>query len=293
MTQEHSQTALHRALWIAFIFMIIEVVGAYVANSLALLSDAMHLFTDVGALGLGLVVARMAKWPATLKLSYGYHRAEIIGALISAASLWALSGVLIYESIHRLFLPQVVEGPIVFWVATIGLFANILMMKLLHSHQSHSLNLKAAYLHVLGDLLGAIGVIISGILLWITGWSPFDSIVTILFTLSILYSSGKVIREALMVLMESTPEGINPAAVLKTLQEIPGVKEIHDLHIWAVSTDKITLSVHLIAEPAADVLSAAHARLEKDHGIRHMTIQIENPATFEPKYCYDCGNNIK
>lgn len=290
MAHDHSHQALHRSLWIAFAFMLIEVVGAYFANSLALLSDAMHLFTDVGALGLGLLVSHMAKWPSTPTMSFGYHRAEVIGALASSISLWALSGVLIYESIHRLFLPEPVEGPIVFVVAVIGLIANILMMRLLHSHQSHNLNLKAAYLHVLGDLLGSVGVIIGGILIWLTGWSPFDSIVTILFTLSILYSSGKVIRESLTILMQSTPKGIDPKAILNTLQNIPGVISVHDLHIWSLSSRKVALSVHLVANDTHDVAEPAHKILENTHGIRHMTIQIEKPSS---KYCSDFKNKIK
>ncbi len=288
MTHEHSQRALHRSLWIAFIFMLIEVLGAYFANSLALLSDAMHLFTDVGALSLGLAVSYMAKWPSTPTMSFGYHRAEVIGALASGVSLWALSAVLVYESIHRLFIPEPVEGPVVFVVAVVGLFANILMLRLLHSHQSHNLNLKAAYLHVVGDLLGSVGVIISGILIWITHWNPFDSIITILFTLSILYSSGKVIREALAILMQSAPKGVDPQAILTTLQNIPGVRSVHDLHIWSISSRKVALSVHLVAD--SDVMAPVHKILEKTHGIRHMTIQIENPSS---KYCSDFKNKIE
>ncbi|MBS0616285.1 MAG: cation transporter [Verrucomicrobia bacterium] len=289
MSHEHSHRALHRSLWIAFAFMLIEILGAYFANSLALLSDAMHLFTDVGALSLGLLVSHMARWPSTPTMSFGYHRAEVIGALASSISLWALSGVLIYESIHRLFLPETVEGPIVLVVAVVGLIANVIMMRLLHSHQSHNLNLKAAYLHVLGDLLGSVGVIISGLLIWLTGWNPFDSIVTILFTLSILYSSGKVIRESLTILMQRAPGHINPLDVFETLKKIPGVREVHDLHIWSVSSRKVALSVHLIADPSSDVLGPAHKILEKTHGIRHMTIQVESPST---KYCSDFKNKI-
>jgi cobalt-zinc-cadmium efflux system protein len=284
--------ALHRSLWIAVIFMIIEVVGGWVANSLALISDAMHLFTDVGALLLGIIVTRMARWPSTPIMSYGYHRAEILGALVSAASLWALSGVLIYESIHRFFQPEIVDGPIVFFIASIGLIANLLMMKILHSSQHHNLNMRAVYLHVLGDLLGSLGVIISGIILWSTHWNLIDPLITILFTLTILRSSGKVIKQTLGILMESAPEGIDPLAVQKALEQIPGVEEVHDLHIWSASHHKIVLSVHLVADPQSDVLVEAHHRLEAEFGIRHMTIQVEHPKSFEPKYCYDCENKL-
>jgi cobalt-zinc-cadmium efflux system protein len=291
--QRHTHThALHRSLWIAVFFMFLEVAGGWYANSLALISDAMHLFTDVGALLLGLIVARMTRWPATPKMSYGYHRAEILGALVSAASLWALSGVLIYESIHRFFRPEVVDGPIVFYIATVGLLANLWMMKILHPSQHHSLNVRAAYLHVLGDLLGSIGVIISGIVLWTTHWNLIDPLITIVFTLTILRSSGKVIRQTIGILMESTPEEVDHVEVLEALKKVPGVEEVHDLHIWSASHHKIVLSAHLVADVQSDALAGAHRMLEAQFGIRHMTIQVEDPKSFEPKYCYDCENKL-
>jgi len=289
----HHHKALHGALWIALIFMGIEVAGGFIANSLALLSDALHMFTDVGALLLGIVVSFIARRPSNHKMSYGYHRAEIIGALASSVSLWALSGVLVYESIVRLFRPEEVEGPIVFVIATIGLIANLAMMRILHPSQGHSLNVRAAYLHVIGDLLGSAGVILSGAILWATGWNPIDPIITMLFTCAILYSSGKVIVKTLSILMESSPEGTDAREVEKTLKSIAGVREVHDLHIWSASAHGVALSVHLVADPGADVLAAAHQALEKQYGIRHMTIQVEDPAKFESKYCYDCHTTFR
>ena len=283
--------AFGHAIWIAVFFMGVEVVGGWFANSLALISDALHMFTDVGALLLGLIVSRIAKWPSTPSMSYGYHRAEIIGALASAVSLWALSGVLIYEASMRLIHPEPVEGPIVFVIASIGLLANLLMMRVLHPSHEHSLNVRAAYLHVIGDLLGSVGVILSGLILWWTNWTPIDPIITIVFTVGILLTSTKIIRQTLIILMESAPEEIDPKAVMLTLKSIPGVKEVHDLHIWSASAHKIVLSAHLIADPKADVLAPAHRLLEDKHGIRHMTLQVEDPASFQPRYCYDCQNN--
>lgn len=161
--------ALNAALVIAFIFMIVEVIGGIFANSLALISDALHMFTDVGALVLSLIVLKIAHLPSTPKMSYGYHRAEILGALASALSLWALCGVLIYEAILRLISPPEVKGPIVLIIATIGLAANLMMMRSLHSHKEDNLNIRAAYLHIIGDLLGSVGVIIAGAIIWLTG----------------------------------------------------------------------------------------------------------------------------
>ena len=282
--------ALNIALIIAFIFMIVEVIGGIVANSLALISDALHMFTDVGALTLSLIVLKIAHLPSTPKMSYGYHRAEILGALASALSLWALCGVLIYEAITRLISPPEVKGPIVFIIASIGLLANLMMMRTLHSSQGENLNVRAAYLHVIGDLLGSVGVILSGAILWFTGWNPIDPIITILFSLAIVYGSSKIIRQTISILMESTPEGLDPTEIQKDLTALKGVQEVHDLHIWAVSAKKIALSAHLIADDTQRALKEAHQLIEHKYGISHMTIQVEDPAHFKPRYCYDCDN---
>lgn len=282
--------ALYISIAIAAVFMLVEVISGWVANSLALISDALHLFADVGALTLSLVVLKIAHLPRTAQMSYGYHRAEILGALASALSLWALSGVLVYEAIQRLVSPEPVQGPIVFVVASIGLLANLMMMRVLHPVQGKNINMRAAYLHVLGDLLGSAGVIIGGALLWWTNWYPIDPIITLLFSLGIVYGSGKIIRESIVILMEAAPPGIDLVQIEKDLLSIPGMKEVHDLHVWAVSTKKIALSVHLVAKDGHKLLGLAHKLIESNHGIHHMTIQIEDLDHFEPKYCYDCDS---
>lgn len=280
--------ALYISLSIAFFFMLVEIIGGLLANSLALISDALHLFTDVGALTLSIFVLKIAHWPKTPHMSYGYHRAEILGALASSLSLWALCGVLIYEAITRLITPEPVQGPIVFVIASIGLIANLMMIRVLHPVQAGSLNMRAAYLHVLGDLLGSLGVIIGGALLWWLEWYPIDPIITLLFSLTILYGSGKIIKQSIMVLMEAAPQGIHLAKIEQDLLSLPGMQEVHDLHVWAVSSKKIALSAHLIAQNGHKILASAHKMIESNHGIRHMTFQIEDPEHFESKYCYDC-----
>ena len=282
--------ALKSSLVIAIIFMIVEVVGGIIANSLALISDALHMFTDIGALLLSLIVLKIAHLPSTPKMSYGYHRAEILGALASALSLWALCGVLIYEAITRLISPQEVQGPVVFIIATIGLIANVIMIRNLHPHKEDSMNIRAAYLHVIGDLLGSIGVVLSGAIIWITGWYPIDPIISIVFALSILYGSGKIIKQSILVLMESAPEEIDPHEIRNDLLAIQGVKEVHDLHIWSVTPKKVALSAHLVAENTHAALNEAHRLIEKKYHISHMTIQVEDPTHFEPHFCYDCDN---
>jgi cobalt-zinc-cadmium efflux system protein len=277
---------------VAGIFMLIEIGGGLLARSLALMSDALHLFADVGALGLGWVTAHLLQRPFTRKFSYGYQRAEALGALISVILLWALSLFLIYKALLRFFYPEIVQGGIVFVVAILGLIANIAMIKILHPTHRENLNIRAAYLHVLGDLLGSIGVLFSGLLIMLTGWNPIDPIITLLVSFSILWSSIKISRHAISVLMESTPSDIDAGQVYAALRDLPGVEEVHDLHIWSLSSNHPALSVHLVAKEGPTILSAAHKAIEKKFGIRHMTIQIENHDHFEPKYCYDCQKNL-
>lgn len=284
--------ALYCTLIIALTFMAIEIAGGILANSLALYSDALHLLMDAGAILIALLVLKIAHLPRTLKMSYGYHRAEILGALANALSLWILCTFLIYEAIRRLLHPEPVKGPIVFIVAAVGLIANIIMIRRLHPAQGHSLNMRAVYLHVLGDLLGSIAVLVSGLILWLTHWNPIDALITLLFTLSILYSSWKVVSQCIKVLMESTPEGIDPQAVERDLQSLPSVTAVHDLHIWTVATSRLALSVHLIATDPQKALNAAHHILQAKHHIQHMTIQVEDPAHFQSQYCFDCDTAL-
>src|SRR5579862_620351 len=279
---------LYGTLAIALAFMAIEVIGGVIANSLALFSDALHLLMDAGALMLSLLVLKIAHLPRTVKMSYGYQRAEILGALANALSLWILCAILIYEAITRLMHPQAVRGPNVFVVAAIGLIANIIMVRRLHPTQSHSLNIRAVYLHILGDLLGSIAVLLGGAILWLTNWNLIDPIISLLFALGIVYGSWRVIAQSIKILMESTPDGVDAIAIERDLREVKGVTEVHDLHVWTVSSHHIALSVHLVTTQPQASLNEAHQILEKKHDIRHMTIQVEDPSSFEPKFCYDC-----
>lgn len=284
---------LASVIFIALFFMILEVVFGVIANSLALLSDALHMFTDVGALGLSFIVVKIAQRPSTPSMSYGFERAEILGALCSSLSLWILSALLIYEAIFRLISPQDVKGPIVFVVATLGLLANILMMHMLKPRKDENINIAAAYLHVLGDLLASIGVIISGLLLWITKWNIIDPLITIFFVIIILFQSTKIIRQSVSILMEAAPRGTDPTKIKEDLMKIPGVEDVHDLHIWSVTPQNIALSTHLVAKDEKKTLNEAHRLLETNHHIRHMTIQVEAPGEFESRFCFECEKHTK
>jgi cobalt-zinc-cadmium efflux system protein len=280
--------AVWRAITVTVIFMLIELIGGYLSNSLALISDGAHMLTDVGALLLTLFVLWLARRPTSDTMSFGYHRAEILGALASGLAIWVIAGALIYESIRRMAAPPEVNGPIVFFVSVTGLVANIISMRMLHRAQHENMNVRAAYLHVLSDLLGSVGAIIAGAVLWATHWRPIDPIVTVLFSGLMLFSSWSLIKEAVHVLMESTPSGVDAAKVRADLRGLPGVTEVHDLHIWTVSSGRLALSVHVIATETEQLLTRVNELLRERHRIQHTTIQIEHPAHFRSENCYDC-----
>lgn len=280
--------ALTRAMLVTILFMVVELVGGWYANSLALISDGVHMLTDVGAMLLSLFALWMARRPRTLVMSFGYHRAEILGALFSGLAIWLLAGFLVYEAVIRMSAPPEVHGVMVFVIAMIGLVANLASMKMLHSSKQHNINVRAAYLHLVADSLGSVGAVIAGAVLWATDWRPIDPIITLIFSALMLFSSWELVKEAVGVLMEGSPAHVDPKTILTTLKSLPGVTEVHDLHVWSVSSGRLALSVHLIAEDAGATLAAANEALRSKHSIRHTTIQVEHPSRFERANCYDC-----
>ncbi|MCM2323918.1 MAG: cation diffusion facilitator family transporter [Oligoflexia bacterium] len=281
--------AIVRAMVVTLIFMGIEVAGGLISNSLALLSDAGHMLTDVGAMLLSLFAIWVARRPSTASMTFGYHRAEILGALISGLLIWLIAGVLVFEAIGRLQAPPEVNGRVLLGVAAIGLLANLASLGMLHSAKKENINVRAAYLHIVADSLGSVGAILAGVILMLTGWRPIDPIVTIVFAGLMLYSSWHLIKEALAVLMESAPSGMDPQQVRAELQAVPGVLEVHDLHIWSVSSGRLALSVHLVARDSEQqILHEANGLLEKRFRIVHTTIQVEHPDRFSSKRCYEC-----
>ncbi|MFZ9594855.1 MAG: cation diffusion facilitator family transporter [Bdellovibrionia bacterium] len=276
---------LWKAIFITALFMVVEFVGGWWANSLALVSDGAHMLTDIGAMSLSLFALWYARRPSTPSMSFGYGRAEILGALISVLLIWFVGGVLIFEAVLRLKAPPVVQAPIVFIVASVGLLANLLSMRILHPAKESNINVKAAYLHLLSDSLGSIGAIVSGAVLWLTGWQPIDPLISILFAVLMLLSSWGLLKETLGVLMESAPSHLNPNQVRADLEALEGVEEVHNLHIWSVSNGRLALSVHLISRQTERLLDAAHGLLSEKYRIRHTTIQIEHPELFQSERC--------
>jgi len=263
--------------------MIAEIVGGYIANSLALYTDAGHLLLDVGSLCLSLFAQWLAKRPSTTKMSFGFHRAEILGAIVSALSIWLLSGFLIYAAVERIQDPEDVTGLLVMCTAIFGLVANVTVAWILHGSSGHNINVRSAFVHVIGDCIQSIGVIVAGLVMYLEPtWTLVDPIVTMVFAILVLFTTFRLIIESVTILMEATPPGVNPGQVMEDLQSIPNVDEVHDLHIWSITAGLLSLSVHLTVrlpqddiKHGSEVLEQAQKMLTDRHKISHTTIQIE------------------
>lgn len=269
-----------RLRWVLIItaaFMLAEVVGGMVADSLALLADAGHMFTDVAALGLSLLAMRWAQRPPSPDKTYGYVRVEIIAALINGATLLVIAGMIIHEAVNRLRDPVTVDGPILLAVAGGGLVVNVAGLLLLHGHAHDNLNVRGAYLHVLGDLLGSVGALAAGAVIVFAGWSPADPIASLVIAVLILVSAGKLVRDATDVLLEAAPAHVDVEGVLADLASIRGLENVHDLHVWTLTSGFVALSAHGVLEDPREhsrVLDEVQERA-RNHGIQHVTFQIE------------------
>ncbi len=260
--------------------LVLEIVGGALANSLALLSDAGHVFTDLAALLLSLIALRLAARPATSRKTFGFHRFEILSALLNGVTLVGISLVIFLEAYRRLRDPQPVLGLEVFIVATLGLAGNAIGVFLLRE-AGDNLNLRGAMLHLMGDAISSVGVIISGVVIMLTGWWIVDPIVSIGIGLIIVYGAVRLIIEATDVLLEGTPRHINLNDVVASISKVNGVCEVHDVHIWCVTPQLCTMSGHVLLDGAAnvaagDVLAEISHLLQHDYGILHTTIQIED-----------------
>jgi len=271
------------ALAITALLLVVEFVGGLLANSLALLADAGHLLTDVAALGLSLFVAWFSRRPETPRRTYGYHRLEILAAFVNGVTLVGVSALIIWEAVQRLRAPEPVRGGLMLGVAVLGLVANLASARVLHPASHDSLNVRGAYLHILGDLLGFVGTIAAALIIQFTGWLQADTIASILVSLLIVRGAWALVRDAVDVLLESTPSQISLPAVRAKLEAIPGVENVHDLHVWTVTSGVIAMSAHVLVR-AADrhqhVLEHCHDAA-KDFGITHVTVQLEREEMYE------------
>lgn len=258
-------------------FMVAELVGGLLSNSLALLADAGHMLTDVAALGLSVFAISLARRPPSRKRTYGYVRFEILAALVNGAALLGISGLILWEAWERLRQPSAIDGTIMLTVAGAGLLVNIVGATLLHSHAHDNLNVRGAYLHVIGDLLGSVGALMAGVIILTTGWMPIDPIASVAIALLILFSAWHLVREAADVLLESAPSHVDMQAILDDLGNIGGLEEVHDVHVWTLTSGFIALSAHGVIDDVTQhnrILDEVRERM-RARGIEHVTFQIE------------------
>jgi cobalt-zinc-cadmium efflux system protein len=276
------------------VILVAELVGGIVTNSLALLSDAAHMFSDVGALALSVLAIWFAGKRASLKRTYGFYRAEVLAALINAVTLVVVSLYIFWEAYQRFRHPQEVQSGLMMVIACIGLVANLISAWVLSrsgSHE-HNLNVRGAFLHVLGDALGSLGAIGAGLIMMFTGWYYADPLISVIIGLLVLFSSYRLLRDTVHVLLEGTPPHIDLSKVRRSMQMITGVQDVHDLHVWSVSSGFIAMSGHVVIAEGNDgqsILQELRKVLHDRFGLGHTTIQIEtenlHPAAENCTHC--------
>ena len=275
---EKSRRGLAITLGLVLVYMVAEVVGGLLSNSLALLADAGHMLSDAAALGLALFAGWFSRRPATSRHTFGYYRAEILAAVVNAASLIAIAIFIFVEAYSRFQTPHQVEGGIMVVVASGGLVVNLVGLWLLHGGREENLNAKGAWLHVMTDTLGSVQAVVAGGLIVAFGWNWLDPLVSVLIGILVIFSSWALMRESVAVLMESAPGHVNVDEVRNCLMRIAGVQEVHDLHVWTIASGLVALSAHVAAErPSGAVLHDLQHELDQRFGIRHTTIQFDLP----------------
>ncbi|MFC4769904.1 cation diffusion facilitator family transporter [Effusibacillus consociatus] len=272
---------LKRGIFLGFLILAVEVIGGIWANSLALLTDAAHMLTDVMSLIVAYFAMRAATAPPSKIMTYGRHRITILAALFNALTLIGIVFYVGAEGYKRLLNPQPVEGPILFIAAAIGVAVNLYIGLGLRD-QSDNVNIRSAMLHVLGDAVASAGVIVAGIIMYFTGWYIVDPILSFFIALLVAVSAWRVLKETYIVLMEGTPAGIDFDKVVETIRSIPGVKEVHDLHIWSLTSNRNAMSGHIVVDGGMTVRKTQEIirKLEKivaeQFRIGHVTIQVED-----------------
>lgn len=273
-----SARMLKYALALTGLFLIVEVIGALVFNSLALLSDAAHMFTDVAALAIALAAVKVGQRPADDKLTFGYRRFEILAAAFNAVLLFLVAGYLFYEGAQRLLSPEPVAAGGMLAVAVVGLVINLVSMRLLSAGKDKSLNVKGAYLEVWADMLGSAGVIAGAVVIQFTGWGWVDPVVAIAIGLWVLPRTWTLLRDTTHILLEGVPRGVALSDVRQVIAAVPGVTSVHDLHLWGISSDDANCTVHVVLAEDADgeaVRLAVAAALGARFALHHVTVQTE------------------
>lgn len=290
----HAFRANRRALVVAIGvtagIMLLEAVGGFIANSLALLSDAGHMLTDVLALGLSLIALQFTARPASSTKTYGFYRMEILAALVNGSSLLLICAFILFEAYKRFRVPEAVDTPSMLVVACIGLAANLAAASVMVSRSRQSLNLRGAYLHILGDALSSLGVIVGGVIIMFTGWQIVDPIISVLICVVILKGSVRLVRESVHILLEAVPKDLDLVEIQKGLRAIRGVKDLHDVHLWTISSGIYAMSAHVLVDDilmsrTGEILQEINRLLRSHYGIEHTTIQFECESCEEGFYC--------
>ncbi len=271
--------AMTVALAVTLGFAGVEAVGGWWAGSLALMSDAAHMITDAGALGLALFAQTVARRPPSASNSFGYARAEVIGAFLNAMFMLLVVLAIGYEAVQRLLQPAPVAGGVVMGIAAAGLAVNLVCARLLHTH-GDNINSRAAYLHVLGDALGSVAALLAGAIVWATGWYPADPLLSFVVSALLLFSTWRLLRQSTNVLMEGVPPHLSYDDIGNALAGVAHVRSVHDLHVWYMSAARIALSAHVLIDNLADwpvVLNEARKVLRERFAIDHVTLQPDFP----------------
>lgn len=266
-------------------FLIAELIGAWLTNSLALLSDAAHMATDTLALAIALAAVRLGRRPPDAKRTFGYARLEAIGALVNGGLLFLVAGYILWEAVLRFRQPPEVHSTGMLAIAALGLVVNLVAMRLLKAGSGESLNMKGAYLEVWSDMLGSVAVILGAGLMWFTGWTWVDPVLAVLIGLWVLPRTVSLVREAGHVLLEGVPRGLDLEALRQAMLSEPGVASLHDLHVWSLSSHQPALAAHVVlaagADDAMEVRRRLAHRLAHDFGLHHATLQMETDACAE------------
>ena len=271
---------LKTVLAIVLAVMAAEIIGGILSNSLALLSDAGHMLVDALALGLSLFAITIAQRPATLTKTYGYHRVEIMAALANGTTLILVSLFIFYEAYHRFLEPPVVQTPLMLLIATIGLIANLTGILLLRKVGRSNLNIKAAFWHIVGDTISSVGVIIGGIIISVTKWYITDPIIAVFIGGIILWGAVRLVSESVDILLEAVPKHIQVDKVVQTIKNVSGVDDVHDIHVWTITSGMHALSAHLRIEDqkvsqSAEIVETVSHDLARYFNITHTTLQLE------------------
>jgi cobalt-zinc-cadmium efflux system protein len=291
-THPHHFQSSRSRLWLAFYtqfaFFIVELIGGILTNSLALLADAGHMLSDVGALGLSLFALYWTTRPPTAQKTYGYHRLEILVALVNGLALWAMAGYIFYEAASRLFRPPTISSTPLIVIAGLGLLVNLLGMYVLMPTRAHSINLRSAFIHLLSDSFASFAAVAAGLAIYWQGWYWADPLAGIVVGVMIVAGSWQLVVEAAEILLEAVPRHLDLGQVTAALEAHPEVKQVHDLHVWTIATGIYALSVHVAVDnqPDRDCLTwELEELLRRQFGLEHNTIQIEGPGFHDPRVC--------